>query len=98
MKNYQTSELEAADQLLSLLGIPGPYTLKEEIKILEVFKLARDCKLQGSLESCYASIKEVTNKIRTEIYVDRLSQNKFNLCRELYFLDWQDDLESFSLG
>lgn len=98
MENYHTSQLEAADQLLSMLGIPAPYTLKEEMKILEFFNLARECKLQENLESCYVSIKEVANKICTEIYVDRLKQNKFNLCRELYFLDWQDDIESFSLG
>jgi hypothetical protein len=96
MAKYQRNQLDAADELLKLLGIPGPYTLKEKVKILEVSKAAIEGRLRGSLESCYISVKEVAYKICQDIYAER-RQQKYSSPRELYFLDWREDLESFSL-
>ncbi|MEW6494330.1 MAG: hypothetical protein AB1589_17720 [Cyanobacteriota bacterium] len=96
MIKYQTNQLEAADEFLRLLGIPGPYTFKEKIRTLEVSQVAVESRLHGSLESCYISIREVATKICKDIYADRLKQ-KYSYPRELCFVDWRDDLESFSL-
>lgn len=96
MAKYHFSQLEAADEFLHLLGIPGPYTFKEKVRTLEVSKTAIEARLSGSLESCYISIKEVANKICNTIYADRLKQ-RYSFPRELCFLDWRDDLESFSV-
>lgn len=96
MANYDFSQLEAADEFLHLLGIPGPYTFKEKVRTFEVSKIAIEARLNGSFESCYISIKEVANKIYNTIYADRLKQ-QYSLPRELCFLDWRDDLEAFSV-
>ncbi len=96
MQRNQMNQLEAADEFLKLLGIPGPYTFKEKVKILELSKIAIEGRLRGSLESCYISIKEVAYKICKDIYAERLKQ-KYSSQRELCFLDWREDLESFSL-
>lgn len=87
MNRYQISQLEAAGEFLNLLGIPGPYTFKEKVRTIEVSKEAIEGRLQGSLESCYISIREVANNICQNIYAERLKRQKM-VSRELYFVDW----------
>lgn len=91
MNRYQISQLEAAGEFLSLLGIPGPYSFHEKIRTLEVSKEAIESRLRGSLESYYISIREVANKICQDIYAERVKQQQRSP-RGLYFVDWRDDL------
>jgi hypothetical protein len=82
--------------LLEVLGVPGPYSLKEQITTIELLKLALESRIKSPRQSGYISMKEVANNICTEIYADRLRQ-QYSYPRQLFFLDWRDDLEGFSL-
>ena len=67
MSTYQISQLEAASEFLSLLGISVPYSFKEKARTIEVSKEVIEGRLRGSLESYCISIKEVANKIFQDI-------------------------------
>ena len=96
MEEYQTNQWESAEKLLEVLGVPGPYSLKEQITTIELLKLALESRIKSPRQSGYISMKEVANNICTEIYADRLRQ-QYSYPRQLFFLDWRDDLEGFSL-
>jgi hypothetical protein len=77
--------------------LPSPkyllqYNLKEKIRTIELSRTIRTSRLKSPIENFYISIKEIANKICTEIYSDRLRQ-QCSYPRSVFFLDWRDDLE-----
>ncbi len=94
MNDYPTNKLEAASQLLELLGVPCPHTFQEKVQALKaseaVSEAASKGRLKATLHNYYVLMKQVANKISD----DRLKQEYSALKGyplKICVTDWRDD-------
>ena len=65
MEKYQTIQLEAASEILDILGLPRPHSLEEKIKTIEASKTVLDSSIERSVKNYCLAMQEVANEIRT---------------------------------
>ncbi len=94
MDEYSVNKLEAASELLQLLGVPYPHTFQEKVQAIRASEAASQGankgKLKATLHNYYSFMKQTANKISE----DRLKQ-EYNSLKgypmKICVADWRDD-------
>jgi hypothetical protein len=90
MANYQTSQLEAASKMLTLLGVPYPHTLQEKTRTIEASKAAVSTRFKGTVDNYCIAMKEIALAIKA----DRFKRKYHSLNTpptKICVTDWRDD-------
>lgn len=66
MDKYQTIQLEAASQILEILGLPYPHTLEEKIKTIEASKAVLGSRIEAPVKNYCIAMQEVANHIKAD--------------------------------
>lgn len=88
MVKYQTSQMEAASEILELYGLSPPYTLPEKIRVIEAARVLASAKIEATVGNYRVEVKRTIDEIKQNRR-RRKSGNPAKVC----VIDWRDDSE-----
>ncbi|HEY9596415.1 MAG TPA: hypothetical protein V6D33_01935 [Cyanophyceae cyanobacterium] len=88
MVKYQTSQLEAASEILELYGLSHPYTLPEKIRVIETARVLASAKIEATVGNYRVAIRRTIDEIK-----QNRRRQKCSNPPEICVIDWRDDSE-----